>query len=156
MTMNVEHVMTPCPYTCRYVDTLERAATIMADHDCGCVPVVDDADMLVGLITDRDVCLAAQRERTSLDNIRVSLHMSSQVHACRPDETLTEAADRMRAHAVRRLAVTDPSGKLLGLLSLDDIAVRGAASRNPDGIGLDANEIADTLAAVVPTRSYGP
>jgi CBS domain-containing protein len=143
----VADLMTRSPYTVRHDATLQEAAELMSQHDVGCVVVVDDQGALAGMLTDRDVCVAACNERRLLDAIRVSPHMGHHVVTCSPLEGVMEAAERMRTHQVRRLAVTETDDKVVGLLSLDDLA------HAHDAIGAD--EIARTLSAVVPRRSYG-
>ncbi len=146
---SVADFMTPSPYTCRPEDSLQRAAALMAEHDCGCLPVVDADRRVSGVLTDRDVCIAAARAQQSLDKLMVGQHMTRQVHTCAPDATLTEACELMRNHRVRRMVVTNPSGRLLGLLSLDDLAharTQGA---------VDDHAIVDALSAASISRVYG-
>jgi CBS domain-containing protein len=153
--MRVKEVMTKSPYCCSADDTLEDAARIMADHGCGCVPVLDGDDRVIGLLTDRDVCVAAYRERRLLEALRVAPFMSSRVQQCGPEEELEAAAERMRSYRIHRLVVVDAAGKLLGVLSLDDLARRGASRLHADGDGLNDSDIARTLAVAHEPRSYG-
>jgi CBS domain-containing protein len=94
----------------------------MWDRDVGCLPVVDESNRLLGLITDRDACLAAYARDEPLRNISVKSAMATRVFACGPDEDLLEVQRTMAAHKVRRVPVLDPSGHLVGLLSVDDLA----------------------------------
>jgi CBS domain-containing protein len=150
--VKVEDIMTRGPYTCRYTESLQEAAAIMAQHDCGCVPVVDGANLLVGMITDRDICVAAQATRARLEDLKLSMHMNSRVHTCRPEDDLASALEVMRQQKVRRLGVTEPGGRVAGLLSIDDIALRGSAPRVPGGVSSD--ELEATWAALATERLY--
>jgi CBS-domain-containing membrane protein len=101
----------------------------MWENDCGCVPVVDAAGRVVGMLTDRDVCMAAYTQGRPLAEIPVSSAMSRSVVACGPDDTIATAEQRMRQHRVRRLAVVDDEGRIAGILSLSDIARRAHQER---------------------------
>jgi CBS domain-containing protein len=119
--MNVDHCMTRDPKTCRASDSLERAAQIMWENDCGCVPVLDDASKIAGIVTDRDVCMAAYTRGTPLHALGVASAMARDVATCRPGDTLETALRTMRARQVRRLPVLDPDGGIAGLISLTDV-----------------------------------
>ncbi len=94
----------------------------MWENDCGCVPVVDSAARVLGMVTDRDVCMAAYTRGQTLNHIPVSAAMSREVFACEPSDDLLDAQKVMRKHQVRRLPVNDSKGRLIGLLSLNDLA----------------------------------
>jgi CBS domain-containing protein len=120
----------------------------MWDHDCGCVPVVNDDGHLVGMITDRDVCMAAFLGGTSLASVEVSSAMSKVVHSCRPEDSLASAESVMRASQIRRLPVVDAEEHVVGILSLNDIAREFSRERRIGRGAVAAEEIAETLAAV--------
>jgi CBS domain-containing protein len=145
--MKVEERMTKSPYGVGVEDSLQDAAELMDKHELGCVVVRDEGGFLAGILTDRDVCIAAARERDALGKLQVSQHMSSRVTTCKADDTLERALELMRADRVRRIAVTDEAGNPLGLISLDDLV------HARDTVGDSA--IAETLAAVTPSRTYG-
>ena len=124
--MTAAEVMTSEVATCRASDSLNRAAQLMWERRCGCVPVIDDGDRVVGLLTDRDVCMAAYTQGRRLDDIAATVAMSQPVRTCLPTAALEDVEDLMMAHGVRRIVVVDADGRLCGLLSLDDIAKSGA------------------------------
>lgn len=68
--MKVQDIMTADVETCRLDDTLDRPAAIMWERDCGVVPVVDDESRIVGMLTDRDICMAAYTQGRPLPEIR--------------------------------------------------------------------------------------
>jgi len=146
--MYVEQLMSGSVKICRPDDSLAAAAKIMWDHDCGCVPVVNDDVRLVGMVTDRDVCMAAYLGGTSLASVAVSSAMSKVVHSCRPDDAVGAAESVMRANQIRRLPVVDAEEHVLGILSLNDIAQEFASERKTGGQAVGAVEIAETLAAI--------
>lgn len=141
--MKVHEVMSRVAATCRMDDSLNRAAQLMWERDCGFLPVVDEG-RVVGVVTDRDACMAAYTKGLLLAAIRVADVMSRQVKSCRPDESLDEARERMAHHQVRRLPVVE-DGHLVGVLSLNDIALAAQARWRGKPSGA---QVAETLAAV--------
>jgi CBS domain-containing protein len=126
--MRIEDVMTRELVVCRPEDTAEHAARLMWDHDCGVVPVVDAERRPIGMITDRDVCMAGLTTGRSLHDVCVTEAMSKGVRACRVNDSIAAAEATMRQFHVRRLPVVDEGGHLVGLLSINDL-VRAASER---------------------------
>ena len=120
--MHVRDLMTHAPAVCTTTDHLSRAAQILWERDCGAVPVLDAAGALVGIVTDRDICMAAYTQGRALHEIPVERVMSKHVFTISPDATAADALDTMNRKAVRRLPVTDANGRLIGILSLADFA----------------------------------
>jgi CBS domain-containing protein len=109
----------------------EAAATvvgIMRDRDCGFLPVVDIHGIVVGVVTDRDVCLAEATKHRPLARVSVRETMSQPVFSCFADENLKTVLVTMGKHRVRRLPVLTKTGHLEGVLSIDDI-VRAPQNR---------------------------
>lgn len=122
--MNVESVMTKSPKTCLRTDMLHTAAQVMWEADCGIVPVVDADTTLVGVVTDRDVCMAAYTSGAPLFAIPVERAMAAVVTTVHADARVDQAAELMRQVQVRRLPVVDDDGKLVGVVSLADLVQR--------------------------------
>jgi CBS domain-containing protein len=99
--MNVETIMTREVKTCRLNDTLDTPTHIMWENDCGCVPVVGDDKRVLGMITDRDICMAAWTQGGRLSEMRVSGAFSKQTHTCYVHATLASAEQIMRDYQVR-------------------------------------------------------
>ena len=145
--MNVQEIMTTDVVTCRLDDTLNAPAAIMWGHDCGVVPVVDEDGRVVGMITDRDICMAAYTQGAPLSAIRVASACSRTLRACRLDDPVEEAEAIMAAAQVRRLPVVDREGRLFGVVSLSDLVQHARpADKKPDGLSFD--RVAATLAAI--------
>lgn len=146
--MRVQELMTQSVAGCRPTDTLNDAARIMWEADCGCVPVLDDARKPVGMITDRDICMATYTQGKPPFAIPVFSVMANTVVMCRADDSIATAEELMRRHRLRRLPVVDSSEAIVGILSLNDIAThsRVKPARAEDELGGDA--IAGTLAAI--------
>lgn len=153
--MKVEQLMQRTVQTCRPDDTINRAVQLMWEHDCGCIPVVDDAARPVGMITDRDACMAAYTQGRPLAALPVHLAMAKQVRSCRPGDTLVEAESVMKAAQVRRLPVVDADGVLVGILSLNDLAQQILREAGTARRELAGDEVAGTLSAVsMPRRTH--
>src|SRR4051794_41303267 len=119
--MRVRDLMTTDVACVRSSDPASRAAHMMWERDCGSLPVVDDGDRAVAIVTDRDLCMAALFQDSPLSAFPVSRAMSDRLHACGPDDAVNAAEKTMRAHQIRRLPVVDSDRKLLGVLSIADI-----------------------------------
>jgi CBS domain-containing protein len=128
---SVRRLMSVNVRSCKPGDALNRAAQSMWEGDCGCLPVVDDDGRVLGLVTDRDICMASYTQGKSLAELSVEGSMSKQVHGCGPDESVGEALALMGEHRLRRLPVQDASGKLLGMLSLADVARWASTVQSP-------------------------
>jgi CBS domain-containing protein len=152
--MKVEDLMTKDVMTCGPDDTLDRAAHVMWVGDCGCVPVVDEARRLVGIITDRDVCMAAYTQGKPLGEIPVATAMARVVQYCDPEDSVAAAEEAMRTHRVRRLPVVAPEGHLAGIISLNDLARAAHQQRTRKArAGVTPLGVSETLAAVCEPRS---
>jgi CBS domain-containing protein len=148
--MRVEQIMARPVQSCRPDDSLARAAQLMWDHDCGCLPVVqgDGVPRVVGVITDRDVCMCALFQGRPLRDLRVSEAMAKQVKVCSPSDSLADAERRMRDGRIRRLPVVDEEGLLIGMISLADLAQEAMRERTASKQEITETEVGDTLAAI--------
>jgi CBS domain-containing protein len=120
--MKVRDIMTPNPRTAEPDTTLEEIATLMKEEDVGVIPVMED-NRVAGIVTDRDIvvrCIAAGKDPTECVAEDI---MTEGVNTIEPDADIDEAADLMAETQVRRLAVVE-NGRLVGMLSLGDIAVK--------------------------------
>jgi len=127
MTQLVRHVMTAAPPARGTDMTAADAADVMRTLDVGAVPVVD-GDELVGLVTDRDIVLRVVAERADPSAVRLGDIASAAPITVSPDASLADARELMANHRVRRLPVMK-EGRLVGIVALGDVAVRGASER---------------------------
>ncbi|MBE7449972.1 MAG: CBS domain-containing protein [Kofleriaceae bacterium] len=141
--MKISKLMHTDVITCRAVDDVDRAAQLMWEHDIGALPVVDEEGHVAGMITDRDICMAAFTQGVPLRAIPVSVAMSRRVYTCSPDDTVAEAERAMAAHQVRRMPVIDAANHPVGIISVNDLA-RASQQKN----GVPVGEVASTLAAI--------
>lgn len=142
--MKVADLMTSDVRSCTIHDSLNAAARIMWDHDCGCAPVVDTHGKLIGIVTDRDICMAAYTQGVPLQAIRVERAMSPKVISCARGDDLDFAHRLMRTHEIHRLPVVDSRGKPIGILSLSDVINHWHGDRAAE----QAVEIAATFSAI--------
>ena len=151
--MKVQDVMTRDVHTCRPDTDLAMAAMQMWDGDFGMLPVLDGRKV-VGIITDRDICMAAALRRRDPGMIRVDEVMTEQVSACSPDTDIREALKIMRQNQVRRLPIIDAvERRLAGLLSLNDVALKAQSEGDAE---LSARDVEETLRAICAHRSPRP
>ena len=121
MTMKVQEIMSTNVETIKPTSSLRATARALSNLNVGALPVVDDGN-LVGIITDRDIsvyAIAIGRDPQSTDVQKV---MSKDVFTCNENQNLSEAAEIMKLHNIRRLAVIDDNNDIAGILSLDDLA----------------------------------
>ena len=118
-----KQIMTPNPSTCEPACTTDQVARMMKDGDIGPIPVVDK-NMLVGIVTDRDLALTVVAANQQPSKISVSQIMSTDPICAKPDDDIEEVLDLMQTHQLRRIPVVDEDKKLVGIISQSDIANR--------------------------------
>jgi CBS domain-containing protein len=118
----VSRIMSSSPRQCAADDSLNRAAQIFWEADCGFLPVVGGDGKLLGVITDRDVCMAEYLKGGSLLGSNVGSAMTRSVYSCAPEHPIEHALSLMAAHRVRRLPVLHDDGTLAGIVALADVA----------------------------------
>jgi len=146
--MRVRELMTQPVYSCSIHDRANAAAQIMWEHDCGVVPVVDANKRVVGVVTDRDLCMAVHFQNRPLTDIPIAGVMAQQVCTCLAEDDVIEAERLMAEKQIHRLpVVTDDDGSLIGILSLADVArqTRNTTSRQRDEA---VTHLANTVTAI--------
>jgi CBS domain-containing protein len=148
--MKVQDVMTYDVQSCSPETNLSAAAMQMWRGDFGVLPVVASGKV-VGIITDRDICMAAATKHRDPERIRVKEVISGKVYGCSPDTDIREALKIMRAKQVRRLPIVSAEdGSICGLLSLNDIALRAQDSKGEE---LSSQDVEETLKAICAHRT---
>jgi CBS domain-containing protein len=122
--MKVQDVMTSEVKSCRPETSLAVAAVMMLNYDCGALPVVNDENKVIGIITDRDIAIAAATKARLASEIPVGEVISRKVYSAMPNEDIHAALKTMRHEKIRRLPIVNRDGMLQGILSLNDIALR--------------------------------
>jgi CBS domain-containing protein len=132
---------------------LAAAAMIMWENDCGTIPVVDDAGKVIGMITDRDICMAAATKDREASRIAVGEVITGNVFSCRPEDDLSDALKTMQNERVRRLPVVNGEGELCGILSVNDILLRAEVAGGKKTSALSYPEAVDTLKSICEHRT---
>jgi CBS domain-containing protein len=143
--------MTSPAVTCHVNDPLTVAAQKMWDGDIGVLPVVNDDGKVTGIITDRDICMAAYTQGRALDELLVHAAMAKSIVTAAPGANLVDIQQLMAKHQVRRIPIVDPAGCPVGIVSMNDLAIE---SVQPDtAMKHGPAKIALTMAAICQHRT---
>lgn len=154
--MKVKDVMTRDVQVCTPEMNLAAAAMIMWEHDCGCAPVMNPDDCrVIGMITDRDICIAVATKHRSASEITVGEVFSGNLYACNPCDEIREALKTMRAERVRRLPVISENGTLEGILSINDVVRHAEGDRGRKMPELSYEDVVNTLKEICGHRRGG-
>ena len=144
--MNVTDIMVSDVRSCGPDTNLESAAMMMWDNDCGSLPIIDDGGNPIGIITDRDIAMASALNHKALWDISTREVMGDRpLFTCNLDDDIKSALKLMQTHKVRRLPVTNHSGHLEGVLSIDDVVACAEQGKTAD---LSFEDTVSTLKAV--------
>lgn len=151
MPIRIRNLMTRRVHAVSADGTLHDAAQVLWENDLALVPVVDRAGLLVGVLTDRDLSLAAHDRGCALEEIPVAEVLSADPVTCGPDEEPALVLRAMEQHGVRRIPVTDPQGRLRGIVSFNDL-VRGSLNGEPGGGDVQGAQLLRALPAIKAPR----
>ncbi|HEX4073844.1 MAG TPA: CBS domain-containing protein [Candidatus Acidoferrales bacterium] len=149
--MKVQDVMMRTPVFCSPETNLGAAVEILWNRNCGILPLVDAEQKVVGVVTDRDLCVALGTRNLPPGEINARDVAKGNVYSCGPDDDIHAALETMAKQKVRRLVVLNKQGALEGILSLDDVVLHAEAGSAGRTAELSAAEIVDTE-----RRVYGP
>jgi CBS domain-containing protein len=141
--MKVKEIMTPDPKAIWLTESLADAAQLMWENDCGVLPVIKDGRKVVGLITDRDICMASAIKQANPAGISVEEVMTGQVFSVKPEDDVAQALETMQEHKIRRLPVVSAERELEGILSMNDIVLKASEAN-----GLDYSDVVRTYQAI--------
>ena len=116
---------------------LSQVAKLMGEKHVGCIPVCDENNSICGIVTDRDILLRAVACDKDIKNCPISEIMTTNVCACKEDDEVSDAQCKMSKNHIRRLPVCDNNNKIIGILTLGDLA------QNTDEIGKE--EVSQTV-----------
>jgi len=143
--MKIKELMTSDVKSCGLDTNLAAAAKIMWEEDCGAVPVTNESGRVVGVITDRDICIAGATRPNTEGEIAVRDVISDALYTCAPSDDARAALETMRRQKVRRLPVVDDGGRLAGIVSIHDLAMHARAGKGAD---VPAEAVIDTYVAI--------
>ena len=145
--MRVKDVMTVDTTCCAPGSSLADTAGLMWERDCGVIPVIDEEQKIIGMITDRDICMAAAMTGRGLSQLSVHEVISGGVCGCKSEDDIHQALVTMRDNQLRRLPVLDDEGKLQGILSLNDVVLKADQLQDKRAASL-AVDVLETLRAI--------
>jgi CBS domain-containing protein len=122
--MKVNEVMTRTPYYCQPETNLGSATELMWNANCGFLPVEAPNGKVIGVITDRDICIALGTRSRLPGDIAVGEVMLGKLYSCAPEDDIHIALQTMKEGKVRRLPVIAQKGSLVGVISMDDMLLR--------------------------------
>ena len=149
--MRVEEVMMRTPVCCGPETNLGAATELLWSRNCGILPIVNAQQKVIGVITDRDLCIALGTRNQLAGQVAVGEVMSGTVYSCRPEDDIHAALDTMARNRVRRLPVISKEGHLEGILSMDNVVLHADAAGAGKTAELGSRDIVVTL-----QRIYGP
>jgi CBS domain-containing protein len=125
--MKVSEIMTAAPACCSREEKAQNAAHIMRELNVGVVPIVESEtdDTLVGVVTDRDLCLGIVARGVDPASADIESCMSEEIVSCRADDNVEKVVALMQKHQIRRIPVVDDNNHIEGIVSLADLTVRG-------------------------------
>lgn len=152
--MRVQDMMTWDPESCTSHHDLAHAAMILWRRDCGIVPVVEGGtNKLIGVLTDRDICMAVATKGKAAYAIPVGEVMMHTPVTCLPADDLKIALRKMGESRVRRLPVVDTQGNLRGIVSMNDMILHAEKTNRPGEAPVSHAEVMDALKQISKHRT---
>lgn len=142
--MKVQDLMTKTVFCVSTGQSLNEAAQLMWEHNCGSAPVVNAENQLVGMITDRDIAMAAYINGGSLKEIPISAVQSRDPIFCKQDDNISAVELMMQSKQVRRVPVVGENCEAVGIVSLNDIALAYKSGNR----AVKSKDLCNTLAAI--------
>ena len=132
--MKVREIMTENPACCTPVASLQEAAKMMKDNDCGCIPVVENEDSKkpIGVITDRDICCRTVAEGKNPLDLTVKDAMTPSVETVRENTSVEDCCNLMEDKQIRRVVVIDENGGCCGIVAQADIAINAEGGKTAE------------------------
>jgi CBS domain-containing protein len=143
--MKVKDIMTQSAVCCSTKTNVGGAVELMWVRNCGMLPVIGPDNKLVGVVTDRDICIAMGTRNRLAGELSVGEIATKNVFTCKPEEEIHEALQTMANKHVRRLPVVNDKGILQGMLSMDDIITHGDLHKWEGSCELSSEEIIRSL-----------
>jgi CBS domain-containing protein len=151
--MRIKQLMSADVRSCREETNLADVAKLMWDADCGIIPVVDSEQHLVGVITDRDICMATATRDSTPAALSAGAVMSRDVFCCSDNDDARKVVAVLKDRRVRRLPVVDQQRQLTGIISMNDLVAEASCAR--DAV-IPGEEFIEAMRAICrhPARSY--
>lgn len=150
--MKVKEIMTQSAVCCGPETNVGRAVELLWERNVGMLPVVDRSGKLIGVVTDRDLCIAMGTRNRLPGDLTVGEIAIRRVFACKPDDDVHEALSLMSAKQVRRLPVVNKEGVPQGILSMDDLVLHSEIGKLRGACELSSEEVTQSLKKVYGLR----
>ncbi|MGI9294785.1 MAG: CBS domain-containing protein [Pseudomonadales bacterium] len=148
--LQVNDLMSRDVLACTPDSALDEVAHMMWEKDCGAIPIVDNDNKPVGVITDRDIAMGSALQHEASWNIRAQdINGGKEVYSCRTEDDVRDALQLMQDKQVRRLPVVNNDGHLAGMLSLNDVIIRATKTKRSN---LSYDDAITTLKSVSAQR----
>ena len=132
---------------------LAAAAKMMWDSDCGALPVLNAEGKVIGVITDRDVCMAAATKNKPASDLTVWETVSGKAYSCRMSDDVHTALDIMKREKVRRLPVVDDDGVLQGVIAMNDVVLLAGEAKGGKAPAVSYEDVVRTMKAISAHRA---
>ena len=146
--MKVKEIMTLDAKAIWLTESLADTAQMMWENDCGVLPIIKDGRKVIGMITDRDICMAVAMRDTNPSSVSVEEVMTGQVYSLDPEDEVDHALEVMQEHKIRRLPVVNAEGELEGILSLNDVVLNAKTSDGALGSSIGYGDVVKTYQAI--------
>jgi len=146
--MKIQDLMTSDVQCCGPDTNLATAAKMMWDSDCGALPVLNVEGHVTGMITDRDICMAAATKNKPASDITVWETISGKVYTCQLSDDVHTALDIMKREKVRRLPVVDEDGVLQGIVAMNDFVLLAADAKGAKAPAVSYEDVVRTMKAI--------
>jgi len=146
--MKVQDIMTSDVQCCGPDTNLAAAAKMMWDSDCGALPVLNVQGQVMGMITDRDICMAAATKNKPAWDITVWETVSGKFYTCHMSDDVHTALDIMKREKVRRLPVVDEDGVLQGIVAMNDFVLLAGEAKGGKAPALSYEDVVRTMKTI--------
>ena len=143
--MNVRDAMTTAPARCTPEINLGTAVEILWNGNCNILPIVDEHQRVISVITERDICIALGTRNRLAGDITVGEVATHRAICCSPDDDIRSALARMVQAGVRRLPVINADGQLEGIIALDDVVAPIALKNSGRGNQTTSQDVLSRL-----------
>ncbi len=146
--MKVQDIMTSDVQCCGPDTNLAAAAKMMWDSDCGALPVLNVGGQVMGMITDRDICMAAATKNKPASGITVWETVSGKAHTCHLSDDVHTALDIMKREKIRRIPVVDEDGMLQGIVAMNDFVLLAGEAKEGKAPAVSYEDVVRTMKAI--------
>jgi len=151
--MKVQDIMTSDVQCCGPDTNLAAAAKMMWDSDCGALPVLNVQGQVIGMITDRDICMASATKNKPASDITVWETVFGKSHTCLMSDDVHTALDIMKREKIRRLPVVDEDGVLQGIVAMNDFILLAGEAKGGKAPAISYEDVVRTMKVISAHRA---